>query len=97
MAFSPFTWFRKHQKVFFAGLTILCMFVFIGQFGSGDAFSRLLGLFGRGRHGEAVATLYDSGVTRPKLEALAKQRKVANDFMFDAAWKSHEKALKTLL
>ena len=29
MAFNPFHAFRKHQKVVFAGLTIICMLTFV--------------------------------------------------------------------
>ena len=35
MAFNPFHSFRKHQKVIFAVMTIICMFVFVLQFGRG--------------------------------------------------------------
>ena len=98
MAFNPFSWFRKHQKVFFAGLTVLCMIVFIGQAGVGaDIFQTALGWFGQGRHGLAVVTLNGKKVTQPQLDRLARQRTVANDFLFDSAWRAHEKAIKSLL
>lgn len=98
MAFNPFTWFRKHQKVLFAGLTILCMVVFIGQFGSGDVFSRALLWFGGSRAaGETVTTLYGTKVREGELTRLARQRKLANDFVFNVAWEGHQKACKELL
>ena len=43
MAFNPFHTFRKHSKVVFAGLTILCMGVFVlsSGMGRGDFFSQI--------------------------------------------------------
>ena len=57
MAFNPFHRFRKHQKVFFAALTIVCMFVFVLQFGTGDAIQRMLAWFGSGQRGVAFVRL----------------------------------------
>src|SRR3954469_18910689 len=87
MAFHPFHAFRKHQKVLFAGLTILCMFIFVLQFGAGDLFSRL-GM-GRGGPGETtVATLYGKDVTQREFIGLEEQRAIANRFMKDAVLSS---------
>ncbi len=98
MAFSPFTWFRKHQKVFFAGLTVVCMFVFIGQAGfSADIFKDVLYWLGANRGGTVVATLYGKKVTQPELEQLARQRRLANEFMLSASFQAQEKAIKELL
>ena len=47
MAFNPFRGFRKHQKVIFGGLTILCMvtFVMCGSMGRGDFFETVAQMF----------------------------------------------------
>ena len=51
MAFNPFHGFRKHQKVVFAMLTILCMLTFVLCSGmGGDLGERIMYLFG-GRGG----------------------------------------------
>lgn len=90
MAFNPFNWFRKHQKVLFAGLTILVMFVFIGQFGRGDIFERALGWFGAGRAGGPVVTkLYGKAVRVRELDQLGRQRKLASDYLYRIAGNSH--------
>lgn len=98
MAFNPFAWFRKHQKVLFAGLTILVMFVFIGQFGRGDIFERALQWFGAGRAGgPVVAKLYGKGVHLGELEHRARTRKLASDYLFTTAWRTHPRVLRDLL
>src|SRR5690606_28365016 len=52
MAFNPFHSFRKHRKVYFAILTIVCMFVFVlssGIGGGGDVFDQVATWFGANR------------------------------------------------
>jgi hypothetical protein len=84
MAFNPFTSFRKHQKAWFAGLTIMCMLTFVLCTGvGGDAASALMRLFGGGG-GETVARLDGDKVTTLQLSNLRVQRKVANIFMVRA-------------
>jgi len=98
MAFNPFTWFRKHQKVLFAGLILLTMVVFIGQFGAGDVFQRALAWFGSTRaSGQQVITLYKKKVHEADLEKLAKQRRLANHFMNLQAYTAIEPACKDLI
>ncbi len=98
MAFNPFSWFRKHQKVIFAVVTIVIMFVFILQFGQGDAFQRMLGIFGASRaSGEVVTTLNGSKVREGDLDNLRRRRKVASNFMFRQAWDSGPRLLIELL
>jgi hypothetical protein len=82
MAFNPFHSFRKHQKVFFAILTIVCMFVFILQFGKGDITSWFLG--GSQGRGEKVVTLYGRDLYTNDLTAISKARQLANEFIFAA-------------
>src|SRR5947209_3006105 len=82
MAFSPFTWFRKHQKVFFAGLTIVCMITFVASFGAGDVIQTGLSWVGaRGRAGPYVTTLNGNKVYERDLVKLARQRKLAHEFI----------------
>ncbi|MFO0926113.1 MAG: hypothetical protein U0736_03615 [Gemmataceae bacterium] len=98
MAFNPFTWFRKHQKVMFAGLTILVMFVFIGQFGRGDIFERALYWFGAGRAGGPVVTkLFGKGVHSRELDLLGRQRKLASDYLHQIALTKHPDVINKFL
>ncbi len=97
MAFNPFTWFRKHQKVIFAGLTLLVMFVFIGSFGRGDLFDWLARSFGPRASGETVATLYGKKIRESELERIRANRKLANNFLFSLALENHVERCKKLL
>src|SRR5262245_34962458 len=98
MAFNPFHWFRKRQKVFLAALVVLCMLIFIFQFGPGDLFQRALGLFGTGRQtGEVVTTLYGKKVYESDLQKLALQRKLASDFLFLEVFEAQSRAIDDLL
>src|SRR5437867_2395294 len=84
MAFNPFHRFRKHKKAVFAGLTIMCMFVFVLQFGKGDAVSRLMEAFGSGKNrGDYVITLNGKKLYQGDLEKLGRRRKAANDYVLD--------------
>lgn len=84
MAFHPFHYFRKHQKAIFAFLTIICMLVFILQFGAGDIF-HTLSRNGRNRpQGEEVTTLYGRKVYTSDLAETAERRNFVNQFLFAA-------------
>ena len=73
MAFNPFHTFRKHKKVMFAALTIICMGVFVLSFGPGDIFQRF-GFSAKDQQGnEVVATLYGKKVTESDLSKLGFQ------------------------
>jgi hypothetical protein len=98
MAFNPFHWFRKHQKASIAGLTIMTMIVFIFSFGRGDLFEQGLRWLGSDRRaGETVTTLYGKKVTEGQLDQLARQRKLASDFLFEVIWGAHARVVKDLL
>ncbi len=85
MAFHPFHWFRKHQKVIFAGLTIMTMIVFVASFGPGDLFSR--GNRGARQPGKYVTTLYGRKVYEGDLWDLSAHRGVVNDLLIGSpAW-----------
>ena len=56
MAFNPFNVFRRNQKILFALLTVLVMFMFVLSFGQGDFFSSVPRWLGSTRHsGEVIA------------------------------------------
>jgi hypothetical protein len=96
MAFNPFSAFRKHQKVIFAVLTIICMIVFILQFGRGDIFERLLGGHGQGK-GEKVATLYGRDITSGDLDQMKQSRLMANELILLALQSAEAKAADDVL
>ena len=58
MAFHPFRHFRKHQKVYLAGLTIMTMIIFVFSFGAADPIQSALRWIGMSRHGDKVLDLY---------------------------------------
>src|SRR5581483_11991708 len=78
MAFNPFHAFRKHQKVIFSMLTILCMFIFVFTWGVGDITSRFKG--GKGQ-GEFVAKTYGTKVYASDLSQWKQRREMADTFM----------------
>jgi len=82
MAFNPFHSFRKHKKVVFATLTIICMFTFVLSSGLGgrmDLFTELPNMIGIGRAREKYAKDKEDKVVKVygdkvKLEDLAELR-----------------------
>jgi hypothetical protein len=93
MAFNPFAWFRKHQKVAFAILTIVCMITFVLCGGSGLPVFRNLAqnigeFLGMRPAAAKVTTLYGKGVTRQEVDQLRLQRSLAQEAFsraFDSA------------
>ncbi len=82
MAFNPFTYFRRHQKVIFALLAIVCMFVFILSFGAGDFFTWAQAYFATPRNqGSVVATLYGTKVHEGDLRRTQDHRQLASEFL----------------
>src|SRR5262245_64519176 len=79
MAFNPFAKFRKHQKVIFAALTIICMLTFVLAYGKGDIFDRAAHWFGARGKNPPVAKVYDSPVTARELDSLRQQRILARE------------------
>lgn len=81
MAFNPFTSFRKHKKVLFAALTILCMFTFVlssGVAGFGrDFFTELPRWFGMGRGSNKIVKVNGSWVRERDLIELRARRELA--------------------
>jgi hypothetical protein len=83
MAFNPFHTFRKHQKVLFAALTIMCMFVFVLSGASGFFQEWQSWLGGSGGYRE-FAFAYGKSITEPELRLLQQRREFANRFMISA-------------
>src|SRR5262249_12261157 len=84
MAFNPFHGFRKHSKVIFPILTIICMITFIlsSGLGRGDFFTWLVDLVGAGgRKGDVVTTLYGKKVYDRQVNERAYLRQLANEFL----------------
>lgn len=85
MAYNPFNVFRRNQKAIFAVVTVIIMFTFVLSSGLGggadffDFFPQWLA--GKTRKGEVVATLNGSKVYAGELEAIRKQRHLANKYM----------------
>ena len=84
MAFNPFHGFRKHQKVFFAALAIMCMITFVLS-GSSGVFQEISHWFVGSRvQGAEVASLFGKPVSENELRQTRLQREIANLFMSQA-------------
>src|SRR5262249_46437047 len=81
MAFNPFHGFRKHSKVIFAILTIICMITFILSFGRGDFFEWIVGMIGASKKGDVVTTLYGDKVYETDVNKRYHARRNANLFL----------------
>ena len=82
MAFHPFKHFRKHQKAYLAGLTILTMIIFVFSFGAADPFQRAMHWIGlTAHHGERVVELYGKTIRTDDLEKLRWERQLASEFL----------------
>src|SRR5437763_10741928 len=84
MAFNPFHGFRKHRRVIFAVLTIICMLTFVlaGNFRGADAFDWLLSKLGASkRQGEVVTVMYGDKVYEGEVNNRTHLRQIANDFL----------------
>lgn len=87
MAFNPFHQFRRHNKVVFATLAIICMFTFVvssGMGGRGDLFTQI-GDWLSGSAGEkALISVAGKNYDAREVEQIRIQRSMASDYM-DAA------------
>lgn len=84
MAFNPFNVFRRNQKAIFAVVTVVIMFVFVlssGLGGGADFFDAFPQWIGSRKKGDVVATLNGSKLYAGELEAVRRQRHLANRFM----------------
>src|SRR5579884_3467185 len=88
MALHPFRTFRKHQKVIWGFLVVLCMITFVfmsGTGGRGDIFDRIVQLVRTSKGGTPVTTLYGQSVDERQLMDLRRQRTLANQALSAAA------------
>lgn len=86
MAYNPFDFFRKNQKVFFAGLTILVMFMFVLSFGQGDFFSWFpRWLSAHKSYGDVQAVIDGDKIRDSDLVKVNTKRNLANQYMLAAA------------
>ncbi|MFL5329331.1 MAG: hypothetical protein ACJ8C4_10485 [Gemmataceae bacterium] len=93
MAFNPFHSFRRHQKKFFAALTIMCMFIFVlsSGMGRGDWFTQWGEYFGgRGSTAQAAASLYGRDIDQATLATVQRRRLIANRYIEMAINYSHQ-------
>lgn len=94
MAFNPFNVFRRNQKVLFALLTVVVMFMFVlssGLGGGADFFDWLPRVIGsRARSGDVLATIDGSKVYESDLQRLQTKRTLANQYMSAAAAQARE-------
>ncbi|HET6574303.1 MAG TPA: hypothetical protein VFG68_11905 [Fimbriiglobus sp.] len=94
MAFNPFNVFRRNQKILFAVLTVVVMFMFVlssGLGGGADFFDWLPRLIGsRTRSGDVLATIDGTKVYEGDLRRLQTKRTLANQFMSAAAAQTRE-------
>jgi len=83
MAFNPFHSFRRHQKVIFAGLTIVCMGIFVisSGMGGGDIFNQLTGWMSNRSRTHQAAKLYGHDVDEMTIAMTQRRRQLANDYM----------------
>ena len=83
MAFSPIVIFRKYQKFWMAGILLMCMITFVLCTGVGGDLSEYLLKLVSSRQGKEVARVNGRPVYDQEAKELQRQRKVANDFMFN--------------
>jgi hypothetical protein len=100
MASSPFRVFRKHQKVIFAALTILCMvtFVMCSGLSAGENFLSTLGVaFGVRHRPDIVATLYGKDVSAQEIQELRAQRRLAEAYIRAITQVDREQVLNAVM
>jgi hypothetical protein len=84
MAFNPLHRFRKHQKLIFAGLTIVCMLTFVmagSVTGGGDFLTELQRFIGTGPRGQDQARLFGKALNPADIRRIRDERQLANQFM----------------
>src|SRR5947209_6858852 len=75
MAFHPFRTFRRHQKVIWGFLVIVCMITFVLASGNkGDIFDRLSNMVRASRGTTTVTELYKQKIDTRQIQNLRQQR-----------------------
>lgn len=86
MAYNPFNFFRRNSKLFFAGLTILVMFMFVLSFGRGDFFSWFPQQMAKWQStGDVMAKIDGATIKESQLRDVTAERQLANAYMLQAA------------
>ncbi len=89
MAFNPFDVFRRNQRILFAVLTVVVMFMFVLSFGQGDFFSMVpQWLAARQKTGEVLAVVDGSKVYSSEVGDTDARRQMANQYMAAAAFRA---------
>ncbi|MCZ2343789.1 MAG: hypothetical protein LC104_18630 [Bacteroidales bacterium] len=100
MAFNPFDVFRRNQRIIFAGLTVVIMFMFVlssGLGGKSDFFEWLPSLVAQKvQSGDVLAVVNGKKVYESELNQLATNRVLANEYMANAALVSTNKLANAL-
>lgn len=100
MAFNPFDVFRRNQRIIFAVMTVVIMFMFVlssGLGGKSDFFDMIPSLVARKvQTGEVLAVVGGSKVHESEISKLATNRVLANEYMANAALVSTNKLANTL-
>src|SRR5947209_9107994 len=83
MAFNPFHGLRKHSKVVFAGLTILCMVVFVLSrgMGRGDFFTQMTDWVTGRMSRTTYVSIDGQAFSGRDVDLINYQRRMANEYM----------------
>ena len=91
MAYSPFDFFRKNQKIIMGGVVIFIMFTFVLSFGRGDFFDWLPRWLGSKKSkGEVLAVIDGETIRETEASQIRAKRNLANQYMAIAAGKALE-------
>lgn len=101
MAFNPFHSFRRHQKVIFAVMAIVCMVLFVLSSGAGgaDLLNQITEwVTGRraARTKDTVATLDGKNIDGPTYDYTQRSRKLANSFVTMVVNAAHSRILDSV-
>ncbi len=95
MAYNPFDFFRRNQKILFAVITVLVMFMFVLSFGQGDFFSWLPKQMAKWQStGAVLGTLDGSTIKESHIGEVEAKRELANSFMNELAGRNVFEARK---
>ncbi len=89
MAYNPFDFFRRNQKIFMGVFVIVVMFTFVLSFGRGDFFDWLPRWLGAKKSkGEVLAEIDGDKYRESEASQLRARRNLANRYMVTAAGKA---------
>jgi hypothetical protein len=98
MAFHPFRMFRKHQKVIWGFLVIVCMITFVLMSGSGrgDIFDRITHWVRSSKGGTPVTTLYGHTVDNRQLDDVRRESQLSQQIIGTALRMANEQIQREL-